>query len=126
MNRETLSISVLAAISLTGCATAPNQQLPPSPPASTPATASSVKPESRVDPAVETKVKKIIADELSVQDKDVVPGARLREDLGADDLDLVELIMRLEEEFNIEIPDQDAEKLKTVGDTCSYIQQRKA
>ena len=126
MNRETLSISVLAAISLTGCATAQNQQLPPSPPASTPATASSVKPESRVDPAVETKVKKIIADELSVQDKDVVPGARLREDLGADDLDLVELIMRLEEEFNIEIPDLDAEKLKTVGDTCSYIQQRKA
>jgi|SRR5215467_13044431 len=125
MNSKTLSVSLFVAVSLVGCGKRPDNHNGPIPPASTASMASTEKPESSVDPAVEAKVKKIIAEELRVEEKDVVPGARLMEDLGADDLDLVELIMRLEEEFNIEIPDQDVEKLKTVGDTCSYVRQQK-
>lgn len=71
---------------------------------------------------VAEKVKEIVADELSVDAGIVTPQARFVEDLGADSLDVVELVMRFEEEFEIEIPDEDAEKIATVGDVVSYIE----
>ena len=67
------------------------------------------------------KVKGVIAEQLGIQDSEVTPGATLQKDLGADSLDTVELIMTLEEEFGIEIPDEDAEKAKTVQDIIDYI-----
>lgn len=71
--------------------------------------------------SVEDKVKKIIADKLSVAENDIVPTASFVEDLGADSLDLVELIMSMEEEFDIDISDEDAEKLTTYQDVLDYI-----
>ena len=71
----------------------------------------------------ETKVKEIIAKELEVDVKQLQPEAKFIEDLGADSLDIVELVMALEEEFGIDIPDEDADKLKTVGDAMHYLQQ---
>ncbi|MBW1698747.1 MAG: acyl carrier protein [Deltaproteobacteria bacterium] len=70
--------------------------------------------------SVEDKVRKIIAEKLSVDLDEVVPEASFVDDLGADSLDLVELIMSMEEEFDVEIPDEDAEKLVTVGDAIEY------
>jgi acyl carrier protein len=70
------------------------------------------------------KVKEIVADELSVDESIVTPQARFVEDLGADSLDVVELVMRFEEEFEIEIPDEDAEKIATVGDAVTYIDKK--
>ncbi|HDP80353.1 MAG TPA: acyl carrier protein [Spirochaetes bacterium] len=67
------------------------------------------------------KIKKIIVDQLGVDEADVTPEASFVDDLGADSLDTVELVMALEEEFGIEIPDEDAEKLITVGDAMKYI-----
>lgn len=75
--------------------------------------------------AVEEKVKKIIIDQLGVDEAEVVSGAKFIDDLGADSLDTVELVMALEEEFGIEIPDEDAEKITTVHDAISYIQEHK-
>ena len=72
---------------------------------------------------IEAKVKDIIINELGVEAEKVTPDASFVEDLGADSLDTVELVMAFEEEFGIEIPDEDAEKLQTVGDAISYIQQ---
>ncbi|MEE8400417.1 MAG: acyl carrier protein [Desulfobacterales bacterium] len=69
----------------------------------------------------EDQVKKIIAEKLSVDLDEVVPEATFADDLGADSLDLVELIMSMEEEFDIDISDEDAEKLTTVQDAISYI-----
>ncbi len=71
--------------------------------------------------SVEDKVKKIIAEKLSVDISEVVPKASFIDDLGADSLDLVELIMSMEEEFDIEISDEDQEKLRTVKDALDYI-----
>ena len=71
--------------------------------------------------SVEDKVKKIIAEKLSVDLEEVVPDASFVDDLGADSLDLVELIMSMEEEFDIDISDEDAEKLVTVQDAINYI-----
>ncbi len=71
--------------------------------------------------SIEDKVKKIVAEKLSVDEADVVPGASFVDDLGADSLDLVELIMSMEEEFDIEISDEDAEKLVTVKDAVDFI-----
>ncbi|MDF1593609.1 MAG: acyl carrier protein [Desulfobacterales bacterium] len=71
--------------------------------------------------SVEDKVKKIIAEKLSVELEEVVPEASFVDDLGADSLDLVELIMSMEEEFDIDISDEDAEKLVTVKDAIDYI-----
>jgi acyl carrier protein len=71
----------------------------------------------------EGKVKEIIAKELEVDVKQLQPEAKFIEDLGADSLDIVELVMALEEEFGLDIPDEDADKLKTVGDAMSYLQQ---
>lgn len=67
------------------------------------------------------KVRDIVADQLSVEPSIVTPQARFVEDLGADSLDVVELVMRFEEEFEVEIPDEDAEKLTTVGAAVKYI-----
>jgi len=67
------------------------------------------------------RVKKIIVDQLGVDEDDVTMEASFIDDLGADSLDIVELIMALEEEFDLEIPDSEAEKIVTVGDAVEYI-----
>jgi acyl carrier protein len=72
--------------------------------------------------AVQPKVKEVIVEQLGVDPERVKPEASFIDDLGADSLDIVELVMAMEEEFGIEIPDEDAEKLKTVGDVSSYLQ----
>jgi acyl carrier protein len=72
---------------------------------------------------IETKVRQIIVDELGVDENEVTPNARFIDDLGADSLDTVELVMRFEEEFGIEIPDEDAEKIQSVRDAYNYIDQ---
>jgi acyl carrier protein len=74
-------------------------------------------------PAVEAKVKQIIMDQLGVEAAAVKPESSFVEDLGADSLDRVELVMALEEAFGVEIPDADAEKIVTVQDAVEYIQQ---
>ncbi len=74
--------------------------------------------------ALEEKIKEIIADQLGVEVDKVVPEAKFVEDLGADSLDVVELIMAFEEEFGIEIPDEDAEKIQTVGDVINYLKEK--
>ena len=71
--------------------------------------------------SVQDKVKKIMAEKLSVDMSEVVPGASFVDDLGADSLDLVELIMSMEEEFEVDISDEDAEKIVTVQDAIDYI-----
>jgi acyl carrier protein len=73
---------------------------------------------------VEERVKKIIAEQLGVEEDEVTPEASFVEDLGADSLDTVELVMALEEEFEIEIPDEDAEKILTVGKALEYIKEK--
>ncbi|WP_169729805.1 acyl carrier protein [Desulfotomaculum nigrificans] len=70
------------------------------------------------------KVKAIIVDQLGVDEDDVTMEASFVDDLGADSLDIVELVMALEEEFGLEIPDEEAEKIRTVGDAVKYIQDR--
>ncbi|MDL1956380.1 MAG: acyl carrier protein [Candidatus Desulfofervidus auxilii] len=72
---------------------------------------------------IEERVKEIIANQLGVNPEEVVPGASFVEDLGADSLDLVELIMAIEEEFGVEVPDEEAEKIRTVQDAIDYIQE---
>lgn len=67
------------------------------------------------------KVKKIVVEQLGVEENEVTMEASFIEDLGADSLDIVELIMALEEEFDLEIPDKEAEKIATVGDAVEYI-----
>ncbi len=67
------------------------------------------------------RVKKIVADRLDVDEADVKPEANFKEDLEADSLDVVELVMELEDEFNLEISDEDAEKILSVGDVIEYI-----
>lgn len=69
------------------------------------------------------KVKSIIVEQLGVEEEDVTPEASFIDDLGADSLDLVELIMAMEEEFDLEIPDEDAEKISTVGEAVEYIRE---
>ncbi len=72
--------------------------------------------------SIEQRVKEIIVEQLGVNEAEVTPEAKFVDDLGADSLDLVELVMALEEEYNMEISDEDAEKILTVGDAIEYIQ----
>jgi len=74
--------------------------------------------------SVEEKVKKIVGEQLGVDDEEITPDASFVEDLGADSLDTVELVMAFEEEFSIEIPDEDAEKIITVQNSVDYIRER--
>jgi len=70
---------------------------------------------------IEDKIKKLISEKLEVDPADVVPKASLIDDLGADSLAIVEMIMTMEEQFDIEVPDEDAEHLRTVEDAINYI-----
>ncbi|MEW6680102.1 MAG: acyl carrier protein [bacterium] len=72
------------------------------------------------------RVKKIIIDQLGVQESQVSMEASFVDDLGTDSLDTVELVMALEDEFGLEIPDEDAEKIRSVGDTVRYIKEKKS
>jgi acyl carrier protein len=74
------------------------------------------------DGTIEAKVKDIIVEQLGVNADQVKPEAKMIEDLGADSLDAVELVMAIEEEFGIEVPDEEAEKLISVGDITSYVE----
>ena len=73
---------------------------------------------------VKNKLKEIVMDRLNAEEDQIKPEASFVEDLGADSLDIVELIMGIEEEFDIEIPDEDAEKLTTVGEAMNYIKSK--
>ena len=70
---------------------------------------------------IEQKVKNIIADQLGVGEEEIKPTSSFIEDLGADSLDIVELVMAMEEEFEVEIPDEEAENIKTVQDAINYV-----
>jgi len=74
--------------------------------------------------ALEERVTHIIVNHLNVSQAEVVPEASFVDDLGADSLDIVELVMAMEEEFDIEIPDDDAEKIQTIGDALAYLKER--
>ncbi|MGB9682280.1 MAG: acyl carrier protein [bacterium] len=74
--------------------------------------------------AVLDRVKRIIAEQLGIDEEDITPDASFTDDLGADSLDLVELVMAFEDSFDIEIPDEDAENIKTVADAVNYIQSK--
>ena len=76
--------------------------------------------------AVEEKLKQIIVEQLGVDEAEVTSSASFVDDLGADSLDIVELVMELEEEFEITIPDEQAEKIKTVGEAIDYIERELA
>jgi acyl carrier protein len=73
---------------------------------------------------VEQRIKEIIVEQLGVSAEEIVPEASFTDDLGADSLDIVELVMAIEEEFSLEIPDDDAEKIQTIGDAISYVEER--
>jgi acyl carrier protein len=73
---------------------------------------------------LESRIKEIIADQLGVEIEKLRDDANFVQDLGADSLDVVELVMAFEEEFGIEIPDEDAEKIRTVGDVINYLKER--
>ncbi len=74
--------------------------------------------------AVEDRIREIIIEQLGVSPEEVIPEASFIDDLGADSLDIVELVMAIEEEFNLEIPDEDAERIQSVQDVQSYIEER--
>ena len=75
--------------------------------------------------SIEDKVKDIIVEQLGVNEEQVTPEAKFIEDLGADSLDTVELVMAFEEEFEIDVPDEEAEKLQSVGDVIKYVESTK-
>ena len=76
--------------------------------------------------SIEDRVRNIICDQLAVEPEKIIPTASFIEDLGADSLDIVELVMTMEEEFDLDIPDEDAEKIKTVNDVVKYITSKTA
>ena len=73
---------------------------------------------------IEARVKEIIVEQLNVEEDEVTQDASFQQDLGADSLDIVELVMTLEETFDIEIPDDDAEKMQTIADAIDYLKER--
>ena len=73
---------------------------------------------------LESKVSEMIIEQLGASKEEIVPGASFIDDLGADSLDIVELVMAMEEAFDIEIPDEDAEKIQTIGDALTYVKER--
>ena len=75
------------------------------------------------DKPIDQRVKDIVVEQLGVKPEQVTPAAKFIEDLGADSLDTVELVMALEEEFGIEVPDEQAEKLQSVGDVIKYVEE---
>lgn len=75
---------------------------------------------------IQDKIKDIIVEQLGVKAEQVVPEAKFIEDLGADSLDTVELVMAFEEEFEIEVPDEDAEKLMSVGEVLKYVEEKQS
>jgi acyl carrier protein len=77
-----------------------------------------------VSVAVQERVSEIIVEQLGVTVEEIKPEASFIDDLGADSLDIVELVMAMEEAFDIEIPDDDAEKMKTIGDAMAYVKER--
>ena len=74
--------------------------------------------------ALQERVQEIIVEQLGVSSEEVTPEASFIDDLGADSLDIVELVMAMEEEFDVEIPDDDAEKIQTIQDAINYIEER--
>ena len=74
--------------------------------------------------AMKERIAQIIVDQLGVSKQEITPEASFIDDLGADSLDIVELVMAMEEEFDIEIPDNEAEKIQTIGDALSYVNER--
>jgi acyl carrier protein len=74
--------------------------------------------------ALEQRITDIIVEQLGISREEVVPEASFIDDLGADSLDIVELVMALEEEFDVEIPDDDAEKIQTIGEAISYLKEK--
>ena len=74
--------------------------------------------------AMEGRIIELIVDQLGVSKEEVVPAASFLDDLGADSLDIVELVMSFEEAFDLEIPDEDAEKMQTIGDAVGYLKER--
>jgi acyl carrier protein len=74
--------------------------------------------------SLEQRVKNLIVEQLGVSKDEAVPKASFIDDLGADSLDIVELVMSLEEDFDVEIPDEDAEKMQTIGDAIAYMKER--
>jgi acyl carrier protein len=74
--------------------------------------------------AVDQRVSQLIVDQLGVSMEEIKPEASFLDDLGADSLDIVEIVMAMEEEFDIEIPDDDAEKIQTIGDAFAYVKER--
>jgi acyl carrier protein len=73
---------------------------------------------------LEDRVAALIVDQLGISKEEAVPSASFLDDLGADSLDIVELVMSLEEAFDLEIPDEDAEKIQTIGDAITYVKER--
>lgn len=69
------------------------------------------------------RVCEVLADQLGLEENEIKPESRLKEDLGADSLDMVELIMAMEEEFNVDIPDEEAQNIRTVADAVDYVEQ---
>jgi len=79
---------------------------------------------STASTGLEDRVAEIIVEQLQVSRDEVVPEASFVDDLGADSLDIVELVMAMEEEFDVEIPDEDAEKIQTIGDAVTYLKEK--
>jgi acyl carrier protein len=118
-HKPTLLLALLCA----GCA-APAPVAPPPPPEHSPPPAAVPTDNLPSDSTIEHSVKALVSEQLGVKFEEVTDDASLVKDLGADSLDSVELILALEEEFNIEIPDEYCEKLVTVGDATAYIKAR--
>ncbi len=74
--------------------------------------------------AIEERIRQLIVDQLGVSAEEIRPEVSFLDDLGADSLDIVELVMAMEEEFDVEIPDDDAEKIQTIGDAFAYIKEK--